>query len=161
MTDLTHSLRTSPSRWLILALFMVVVIGAGSVIGVATAPADWYAGLSKPPFNPPNWIFAPVWLVLYIAIAIAGWRVFMREPRSAAMGFWVGQMALNWLWSPTFFTLHLLWPAFVVILGVWLGIIGFIITAHRVDHTASWLFVPYLAWVSFASVLNLSVAILN
>ncbi len=148
-------------RWSLLALFLAVVIGAGSIIGVNTAPGEWYANLNKPPFNPPNWIFAPVWFALYICIAIAGWRTFLRAPKSPAMCFWIAQMLLNWLWSPTFFVLQLIWPAFIVIFGVWLTIIGFIATSRQDDPFAGGLMVPYLAWVSFASVLNLSIGILN
>lgn len=158
---MTNIQNHSWQQWLILAVFLVVVIGAGGVIGVATAPGEWYAGLNKPPFNPPNWIFAPVWLALYVAIAVAGWRIWQRAPDSMAMTFWGGQLLLNWLWSPVFFSAHLLWPAFVVIIGVWLAIIGCIISARSIDRLSGWLLVPYLAWVSFATLLNLSIAVLN
>lgn len=151
----------SPRNWLILAGFLALVIGVGSVIGISTAPGEWYAGLDKPPFNPPNWIFAPVWFVLYVLIAIAGWRTFLRAPSGAAMKLWAGQMVLNWLWSPVFFTLHWLWPAMVVILAMLAAILAFIAVNWKQDRVSSWLFVPYAAWVSFASLLNLSVAVLN
>src|SRR5690554_3545525 len=84
--------RNSPRSWLTLAVFLAVVIGVGSLIGILTAPGEWYAGLDKPPFNPPNWIFGPVWFVLYVLIAIAGWRTFMRNPGGLAMKLWGGQM---------------------------------------------------------------------
>jgi tryptophan-rich sensory protein len=92
---------------LLLLAFLVVVVAVGGLLGYATAPGDWYAELEKPPFNPPSWLFGPVWLVLYVCVAVAGWRTFMREPRSRSMLLWYGQMALNWLWSPVFFSLHL------------------------------------------------------
>lgn len=151
----------SPRNWLILAGFLVVVIGVGSLVGVSTAPGEWYAGLDKPPFNPPNWIFAPVWFTLYVLIAIAGWRTFLREPAGAAMFLWIAQMVLNWLWSPTFFILHWLWPAGVVILAMLAMILAFIAVSWRRERLAALLFVPYAAWVGFASLLNLSIAILN
>lgn len=161
MSNIALSNPNPALRWLLLALFLVLVIGAGSLIGISTAPGEWYAGLNKPPFNPPNWIFAPVWLALYICIAIAGWRVFLRAPKSSAMAFWVAQMLLNWLWSPTFFVLHMVWPAFIVILGVGLAIIGFIVESRKHDPFSGGIMVPYLAWVSFATLLNLSIGILN
>jgi len=161
MTHVQTTLHKSPQNWFVLAGFLVLVIGAGSLIGIATAPAEWYAGLAKPPFNPPNWIFAPVWTFLYICIAIAGWRIWNRSPDSRAMKIWIGQLVLNWLWSPVFFTLHLLWPAAVVILTIAALIVWFIVEAGKKDRIAAVLFVPYLAWVSFASLLNISIAILN
>ena len=94
-------------------------------------------------------------------IAIAGWRTFLDAPNSTRMKFWYGQMVLNWVWSPVWFTLHLLWPAFIVIAAIWALIVAFILTSRKADPISMWLFVPYLAWVSFASLLNLSIAILN
>lgn len=161
MTTLARTEQNSPRAWLLLGLFLTVVIGVGGAIGVMTAPGEWYASLNKPPFNPPNWVFGPVWFTLYVMIAIAGWRSFMRAPQGNAMKLWAGQMVLNWLWSPVWFALHLLWPAFVVIMLIWLLILGFIAVTWREDRVSALLFVPYLAWVSFAALLNLSIAILN
>jgi len=145
----------------LLAVFLIVVIGVGAVIGAATAPGDWYAALEKPAFNPPDQVFAPVWLTLYVMIAIAGWRTFIRARSSGAMKLWYAQMLLNWSWSPVFFTLHMPWLAFVVIVGMFAVIIAFIAATRRRDPVSAWLFVPYSAWVGFASVLNLAIAILN
>lgn len=161
MTNALSTLQKSPQKYFVLAAFLILVIGAGSVIGIATAPGEWYAGIDKPPFNPPNWIFAPVWTFLYICIAIAGWRTWMRAPESRAMKLWVGQLVLNWLWSPVFFSLHLLWPAALVILSIATLIVWFISEAGKNDRISAILFVPYLAWVSFASLLNISIAVLN
>lgn len=151
----------TPRSWLILAVFLAVVIGMGSLIGISTAPGEWFASLDKPPFNPPNWLFAPVWTFLYVLIAIAGWRTFLRDPGGPAMKLWFGQMVLNWVWSPVFFTLHWLWPAGVVILAILVLILAFIARSWREDRVAAWLFVPYAAWVGFASILNLTIAIMN
>jgi translocator protein len=151
----------TPRPWLILAAFIIVVVAVGGLIGTQSLPGTWYEGLAKPPFNPPNWIFGPVWFALYLLIAIAGWRIFMIDAGSTAMKFWYAQMALNWAWSPIWFKAQLIWPAFVVIVLIWLAIVGFIVTARKLDKPAAWLFVPYLAWVSFASLLNLSIGILN
>ncbi|WP_421760401.1 TspO/MBR family protein [Devosia sp.] len=151
----------SPRALFLLAAFVIVVFAVGGLIGVSSAPGEWYATLNKPPFNPPNWVFGPVWSVLYIMIAVAGWRTYMVEPRGHAMLIWVGQMVLNWLWSPTWFTLHLLWPAFVVIAAILALIVLFIANRWYRDRVSALLFVPYAAWVGFANLLNLSIAILN
>lgn len=151
----------TPRPWITLAIFLVLVIGLGGLIGIFSVPGVWYEGLAKPIFNPPNWIFAPVWFTLYAMIAVAGWRIYLISPSSAAMKIWYAQMALNFVWSPIWFVAHLLWPAFAVIAAILLLIIAFIVYARKLDTAAAWLFVPYLAWVGFASMLNLSIAILN
>ena len=151
----------SPRALVLLGVFLAVVIGVGAAIGIVTAPGDWYASLQKPPFNPPSWLFGPVWFTLYVLIAIAGWRTFLAEPGGTGMKLWYAQMALNWIWSPVFFVLHGLWPAFIIIIAMWATIAAFIANRWTRDRVSSWLFVPYIAWVSFATLLNLSLAILN
>jgi benzodiazapine receptor len=151
----------SPRSWIVLIGFLLVVLGVGSLIGIVTAPGEWYASLEKPPFNPPSWLFAPVWTTLYILIAIAGWRTFERDARSPEMALWIGQMLLNWLWSPLFFVLHWLWPAVAVIVVLVALILTFIARTWRHDRVSAWLFVPYAAWVCFATLLNVSLALLN
>lgn len=151
----------APRSLLLLGVFLVVVIGIGALVGISTAPGEWYASLQKPPFNPPNAVFGPVWFALYVLIAIAGWRTFLADPGSRAMKLWYGQMALNWLWSPIWFGLHLLWPAFAVIAAILVLILLFIAASWHKDRVSAMLFVPYALWVGFASVLNLSVALLN
>lgn len=154
------TLREPRALWL-LGLFLLVVIGVGAVIGVGTAPGGWYAALQKPPFNPPSWLFAPVWFVLYVCIAVAGWRTFLTARSGTSMKLWVAQMLLNWLWSPVFFLGHALWPAGVIIVAMLATILAFIGTSWQRDRTAALLFVPYACWVAFATLLNLSLAILN
>lgn len=151
----------TPRPWLRLVLFLIVVIGVGALIGTTSSPDGWYEALNKPPFNPPNWIFGPVWFALYVLIAIAGWRIWMIDPRCTAMKFWFGQMLLNWAWSPVWFVGHMTWLAFAVLVAMWLCIVGFIASGRRHDPVAALLFVPYLAWVSFAGVLNLYIALAN
>lgn len=151
----------TPRPWITLAIFLVVVIGVGGLIGTQSIPGAWYEGLNKPPFNPPNWIFGPVWFTLYVMIAVAGWRIYMISPSAAAMKVWYAQMALNFMWSPIWFIAHLIWPAFAVIAAILALIVTFIVLARKLDPIAAWLFVPYLVWVGFASLLNLSIGILN
>jgi translocator protein len=151
----------APRSLLLLGAFLIVVVGVGAFIGINTAPGDWYAALNKPPFNPPNWLFGPVWFALYVMIAVAGWRIALLAPDGSAMKLWFAQMVLNWIWSPVWFSLHLLWPAFIVIAAMLLLILLFIWQAWRLDRTSAALFIPYAAWVAFAGTLNLSIAVLN
>ena len=104
------------NRWFSLLGFLLLVTGGGLAIGYFTAPSEWYAGLAKPSFNPPGWIFGPVWTVLYILIAVAGWRTFERDRRSWPMRLWWAQLVLNFLWPPVFFAAHRIGLALVVIL---------------------------------------------
>jgi len=145
----------------VLAAFIILVLGAGTAIGLLTAPGAWYAALEKTPFNPPNWIFGPVWSVLYILIGIAGWRIWRIAPAGGAMKIWWLQLALNFLWSPVFFAAHLLGVALVIILALLATLIWFITTAASTDRIAAWLFVPYALWVAFATLLNASLWWLN
>jgi len=161
MSTQTLSELRNPRAVGLLVLFLAVVIGVGAAIGLMTAPGDWYASLNKPPFNPPSWLFAPVWFVLYVLIAVAGWRTFLAEPNGTAMKLWYGQMALNWLWSPVWFGLHLIWPAFIVIVALDLLVLAFIANRWSRDRSAALMFVPYACWVLFASLLNVSIGILN
>ncbi len=144
-----------------LLLFLVLVVGGGLLIGSLTVPGGWYAQLAKPPFNPPEWLFAPVWTVLYILIAIAGWRIYQRDRSSLPMKLWWIQLALNFLWTPTFFSAHQIGLALLIILGLLAVILGFIASSLKQDCLAAWFFAPYAVWVAFASVLNASILALN
>ena len=152
---------STPRSWLILAAFIVIVVGVGAWIGSLSAPDEWYQSLAKPPFNPPGWVFGPVWFTLYVLIGIAGWRIWMTDRSGTPMKLWFAQMLLNWAWSPVWFIGQMLWGAFAIIIALLAAIIAFIITARRQDRLASWLFVPYAVWVAFATLLNLSIALLN
>jgi tryptophan-rich sensory protein len=136
-------------RWIVCAGFLALVVGGGLTIGAVTAPGEWYAQLSKPPFNPPGYLFGPVWTVLYVLIAIAGWRTWEREAAMPMKLWWV-QLALNFSWSPAFFAAHRIGIALLIVLLL-LGTIGaFIALSWRQDRLTAWLFVPYAAWVAFA-----------
>lgn len=141
--------------------FLLLVVGGGQLIGFLTIPGPWYEALAKPFFNPPNWLFGPVWTVLYVLIAIAGWRIWRRDPRGTAMKLWWLQLVLNFLWSPSFFAMQQIGLALVVVLAMLATILAFIAAAWNVDRLSAWLFVPYAAWVAFASLLNASIWWLN
>ena len=144
-----------------LFLFFALVLVGGLVIGIVTAPGLWYAMLNKPPFSPPNWIFAPVWTTLYVMIAIAGWRVWKQGRNTSPMKLWWAQLVLNFVWSPIFFSAHRIDIALGIIVLLLITIIGFIIITWRHDKIASLLFAPYATWVAFASVLNGAIWLLN
>ena len=144
-----------------LILFIVLVLGGGLLLGFLTAPGDWYAGLAKPSFNPPAWLFGPVWTVLYIFIAVAGWRIFERNRSGLPMKLWWAQLGLNFLWTPVFFGAHQIGLALILILLLLATIVALIAATRRRDRMSAGLFIPYAAWVAFASVLNASLWALN
>jgi tryptophan-rich sensory protein len=143
-----------------LAVFVVLVVVAGSS-GIFFQPGDWYESLRKPSWTPPNWLFGPVWSVLYVMIAIAGWLVWKQAPGSAAMWFWGLQLFVNATWSGVFFGMRRMDLAFYDIGLLWLLVAGFIVTALSISTTAALLFVPYLIWVSIAGALNWTVWRMN
>lgn len=147
-------------QWLVLPLFLLLAFGAAA-LGAFAPPGEWYAALNKPSFNPPAWIFGPVWTVLYVMIAVAGWRIWRVGPKSSAMLWWFVHMVLNAAWSPTFFGAQQMGLALVVIVALWLAIAATIRAAWPIDRPAALLLVPYWAWVSFATVLNAALWKLN
>lgn len=146
---------------LVRIFFIIFVMGMGWGLGVLTGPDAWYVSLVKPSFNPPDALFAPVWTVLYIMIAMAGWRIWLRARKSLSMFLWGVQMVLNWLWSPVFFLAHQPASALIIIMMALISVLLFIILAKKHDKIASWLFVPYAFWLGFATIVNASIAWLN
>jgi benzodiazapine receptor len=144
----------------VLALFLAVSLGGGFFMGVSNPPGAWYAGLNQPWFQPPNWLFAPAWTILYVCIGIAGWRVWRAGLRPALVA-WAVQMAFNLCWSPLFFGWHLTFAALLVLLCMLAAILAFIATTWRTERPAALLFLPYAAWVSFAGLLNGAIWWLN
>lgn len=148
---------TAPPKlpgWLTLALFVLFVLGGGTLIGMTFVPGEWYASLEKPAFTPPDWLFAPVWSVLYVMIAVAGWRTWRRRPAGLAMQVWFGQLAFNFMWTSVFFGMHLPGLALLVIAMMVALIILFIGLTWNRDRLSAMLFLPYLLWSAFAAVLN-------
>lgn len=138
----------------VLLLFLALVVGGGLAMGLITVTGGWYEALEKPPFNPPSWVFGPAWTVLYVLIAVAGWRSFEHDRHGLAMRIWWAQLALNFLWTPVYFGAHWIGVALVVIALLLLAILGFIRAAWRPDRLSALLFLPYAAWVAFATLLN-------
>ena len=149
-----------------LVLFLVLCFGAGWVGSQFTMPSipGWYAELNKPTWNPPNWVFAPVWNLLFLLMAISVWLVWRKADGAAlawAMVFFIVQLALNVTWSALFFGLQNPAAAFVEILILWCAILATTITFWRVRPVAGWLMLPYLGWVGYASFLNFSIWRMN
>ena len=162
---------TTTERPLPAPLRLLVVIGcvaaAATVGNLATLPniPTWYAGLIKPDFNPPNWIFGPVWTLLYVLMAIAFHRILSLAPgtpgRQTAIVAFSVQLVLNALWSVVFFGLHSPLGGIIVIALLWLAILASMARFARLDHFAAVLLSPYIAWVSFAALLNVALYRLN
>lgn len=141
---------------LALVAFLVLCFGA-AWIGSQFEPGAWYQELQKPSWNPPAWVFAPVWSLLYLMMAVAGWLVWQERGRKAvrlALALFVLQLALNAAWSWLFFGLNRPDLAFVEIVVLWLAILATAARFWRVRRAAGALLLPYLAWVGFAGVLN-------
>ena len=150
---------------LLLKIIICVALCAGlgflSGFSTSTEINGWFATIDKPSWNPPNWIFAPVWTLLYVLIAIAGWRSWMLQLTQAPFRLWVLQLLLNFAWSPAFFGLQDPTSAMIIILGLLVAVAGFILASWRQDRIAALLFLPYLAWVLFATALNAAILMLN
>lgn len=153
-------------RYLGLAGFLVLTLGTGFAGRIATrASVDtWYQSLAKPPLNPPDWLFAPVWTALFVLMAIAAWRVWLTLPgpgRRIALAVFVLQLALNLGWSIVFFGLQLPAVALAFLVALFLAVLADTILFDRRDRLAAALMLPYLAWLGFAGYLNLGIVRLN
>lgn len=162
----TNGLRPIYKLLISLALAFAAA-GIGSLFTVSAIPT-WYAELAKPSFNPPNWVFGPAWSLLYTLMGVALFRVWNSKPagptkpaRTLAFSLFGLQLVLNALWSIVFFGLHQLGPALIVIAALWLAILACIVAFWRLERTAALLLLPYLAWVTFASLLNFAIWRLN
>ena len=159
-------MQRSSSPWLALAGFVVVNVIVSGIGGAITSSsvADWYPTLAKPPFNPPDWLFGPVWTLLYVVMAVAAWRVWRqagwREARSALLIYFL-QLGVNLSWSALFFGLRRPDLALADCLLLLVLVIVTVFAFWRHDGTAALLMVPYALWVGFACLLNASIVALN
>jgi tryptophan-rich sensory protein len=150
-----------------LVVSIAACLAAGAIGSVFTRSAIpiWYAALEKPAFSPPNWLFAPVWTLLYILMGVAAflaWRKGLanQQVRVSLIIFLI-QLVLNALWSVVFFGLKSPLYGFILIVVLWLAILVTILRFYKISRVASVLMWPYLIWVTFASVLNISIWLLN
>lgn len=153
-----------------LFLKVIVSIIVSELVGILSAPITinaipgWYAQLTKPPFNPPNWIFGPVWTFLYMLMGISFgiiWNMKSSKKTKKAKIYFLFQLFLNFLWSIGFFGLHSPIMGLAIIIPLWILILLCILRFYPLSKIASYLFIPYLMWVSFAAILNFSLFILN
>jgi tryptophan-rich sensory protein len=145
-----------------LAAFVAAVAVAAAVgaLGVQGTASE-YQQLQQPAWAPPSWLFGPVWTVLYVMIAVSGWLVWRRAGFGAALGLYTVQLVLNAIWTPLFFGAGRYGVAFADIVVLWLLIAATVLTFRRISRPAAALLLPYWAWVTYASALNLSIWVLN
>ena len=149
----------------IIAVAIPLVVGSVAGFFTSSSVDEWFVTVDKPSFNPPNWVFAPVWTVLYILMGIAFFLVWRKSSpgkiRKVAFTLYFAQLFVNFIWSILFFYLHRPGWAFADILILWILIVLTMVCFARISSTARWLLVPYLAWVSFAAVLNYTIWLMN
>ena len=147
-----------------LIISIVICQLAGAIGAIFTTPkiGTWYAALHKPLFNPPNWIFGPVWITLYTLMGIALYLVWeSKKSKKQALQIFGLQLALNALWSMVFFGAESILFGLVVIILLWLAILWMIVKFWKIDERAGWFLVPYIVWVTIATALNAGVWLLN
>jgi len=162
---MNESRKTIWHRDIGMAVLALAVVIVASLLGQsATFPnlAPWYAGLAKPWFNPPNWVFGPVWTALYVLMAFAGWRILRLLPvRRTALVLFFGQLALNIAWSWMFFAARSPLLGLINIVPQWVLIVATITVFARLDRLAAWCLAPLAAWVGYAAILNMAIWWLN
>ena len=164
----TEGFNRSDLRSLIAWLGLIVIVMLLGSLATFSSVSTWFQTLKKPVFNPPDWIFGPVWTTLYLMMAIAAWLVWRKRAdqtkRPAVNRFttvFLVQLSLNLAWSFIFFTFQSPRFALVEICILWVAIAASVILAFRLNKLSGWLLVPYLAWTSFALFLNLAIVRLN
>jgi tryptophan-rich sensory protein len=162
MTSFRLEHRPSHRQWLALAgffaaAFVTAAIGGLGVSGTATE----YNSLQQPAWAPPSWLFGPVWTVLYVMIALAGWLAWRQVGFTRPLWFYAAQLVLNAIWTPLFFGAGQYGLAFADIVAMWLLIGATVVAFWRVRRAAALLLLPYWAWVTYATALNLAIWLLN
>jgi len=149
---------------LIAVAFVVVCFAAPAAGQLFGGPGQWYRELNKPSFTPPGWLFGPVWTLLYICMGLAAWLIWRKigfRRGVLPLSLFALQLILNAVWTPLFFGLQSPLLAFVDIVALWMALTLTTICFFRVSRTAGWLLVPYLAWSTFAAVLNFTICRMN
>jgi tryptophan-rich sensory protein len=147
-----------------LILFVIGTMAVGALGGMATSSSvnTWYQGLVKPAWNPPSWLFAPVWTVLYVLMGVAAWKVWLEGKFWGVPGaLFALQLALNFGWSWLFFGQRRPDLALVEIVVLWVSILAMILSFRQVSGVTQWLLLPYILWVTFAGYLNFTLWSLN
>ena len=144
----------TPVRSALALVGLILVTFCAPLAGMFSPPGDWYVSINKPTWNPPSWIFGPVWTALYLMMAVAAWIVWRSDRWRRPLCLYFTQLVLNAAWTPVFFGAKEIGWALVVILALWTAILCTLLAFGRVSKLAGWMLVPYLAWVSFATVLN-------
>lgn len=151
-------------KQLIISLLVCQLAGLVGWIFTSSSVNDWYAGLNKPVFNPPNWVFAPVWTTLFLLMGISlyiVWNSKDKKNKKGAVEMFSAQLLLNIGWSVFFFGIKEPLFAFIELLFLWAFIMLTMARFYRVSKTAAYLLLPYLLWVTFAAILNVAIAALN
>ena len=149
---------------LLASLALPLVLGAIAGLFTAEAVPEWYETLNRPPFNPPNWLFGPVWTVLYILLGISLFLIWKQCPskeRNLAIFVFLLQQALNFGWSFIFFYFNMIGFALIEIILLWISIIVMLVLFYKIKPMTAYINIPYLIWVTFATILNASYYILN
>ncbi|MBD3362780.1 tryptophan-rich sensory protein [Candidatus Dojkabacteria bacterium] len=161
-------MKKSKIQYLIKILFFIILCQTAGIIGsIFTTPniQPWYSNLNKPFFNPPNWIFGPVWIILYtlmgISLYLISKKIKKNKNAESAIIIFVIHLVFNSAWSIVFFGLQNLFGGLVVIIILNIFIFYLIYIFYKINRTASFLLIPYLLWVMFATLLNISIYILN
>lgn len=153
----------SPTDVLALVVCVLICFAAAAIGGIWTSRSvgTWYKEIEKPSWNPPSWVFGPVWTALYLMMGISLWLVWRERAPALPLGLFAVQLVLNAAWSGLFFGLRLPGAAFAEIVLLWLAIVGTVLTFRPIAPVAAYLLLPYLGWVSFAAVLNFTIWRLN
>ena len=149
---------------LLASLALPLILGAIAGLPTADAVPEWYKGLNRPSFSPPNWLFGPVWTILYILMGISLfliWKQGVSKERNIAMFVFLLQLSLNFAWSFIFFYYNMIGLALIEIILLWISILVMLILFYKIKPMAAYLNIPYLLWVSFATILTAAYFILN
>ncbi|MEN9524952.1 MAG: hypothetical protein RLZZ256_336 [Bacteroidota bacterium] len=157
---------TTPQKIGAFLLSLIIPLAVGGISGFFTVSAipGWYQTIQKPSWNPPNWVFGPVWTTLYVLMGIAMYLIWTQprtEQRQRALYLNATQLILNFFWSLIFFNLHAIGWALIEIIILWVVIVQTMFAYDRVYKPAAWLLLPYIVWVTFATILNGTIWWLN
>lgn len=154
-------MKLNNSLKLIIALIVPQIAAIIGALFTMPAIPTWYSTLAKPALNPPSWIFAPVWTILFILMGVAAYLVWRkgydRKEVRVALAIFIFQLLLNVFWSIIFFGIHNPAVAFTEIISLWSAILALILAFYQVSRTAAYLLIPYILWVSFAAYLNYAI----